>query len=120
MNTSRINKSKMFAPFLFNATKRTTCFLFIFYIVLFLVFVVGNYQQFLDSNLIYLIRISGFAAILCLVFSFLGMILSLMNAVICDRKKKYVLFSLIYFVVMATRVFFLVLLAFFDVLSSGV
>lgn len=88
--------------------------------MLFLVFVVGNYQQFLDANLIFLIRTSAFSAILCVFFSLLGLIVSVLNAVICTEKRRYIVFSGIYFLTAVSSLFFLILLAFFDVLSSGV
>lgn len=119
MNTSTKNLCKMKMSFLTNATRRTVLFLCLFCIFSFLAFVVGNYQIFLDSSLLFIIRVCAFAGILCIFFSFLGIILSIINLIFKQQKIKCIFSLIVYLVVLVFAIFFVLITCTFDVISSG-
>lgn len=83
-----LNTKKNKSPLLFILTRRTVIFLFLYLIVTTLFFVIGNYQKFIDSNLLIIIKIAAIDSILLACFSFVGIIESIYLIIICIKKQS--------------------------------
>lgn len=78
MRTSRFNKNKRNpVPLLYGMTRRTILFLYFFHLSIFLFFIFGNYQKFLDSTLTILIKLDALTSTALITFCVAGIIESI-------------------------------------------
>lgn len=122
MRTARQkNAEKISLSLLFKLTSRTVLFLFLFLTVLLVLYTIGNYQLFLDSNQKIILNAAAFTATTLLVFSLTGFIISIFCIIRKKGKRLFytakmiaIAFSALYSLV------FLILLRATAILSSGI
>ena len=122
MRTARQkNAEKISLSLLFKLTSRTVLFLFLFLTVLLVLYTIGNYQLFLDSNQKIILNTAAFTATTLLVFSLTGFIISIFCII---RKKGKRLFYTAKMIAIALSALyslvFLILLRATAILSSGI
>lgn len=122
MRTARQkNAEKISLSLLFKLTSRTVLFLFLFLTVLLVLYTIGNYQLFLDSNQKIILNAAAFTATTLLVFSLTGFIISIFCII---RKKGKRLFYTAKMIAIALSALyslvFLILLRATAILSSGI
>lgn len=105
--------------FFFRLVKRITLFLFLFQAVLLLLFIAGNFQSFLDSNLRFIFLCCSIISALLFFCSCLGIIDSIIMA-IQTKQRKYIFYIFRYFVFVILATIIFVLLRGISFLSSGI
>ena len=107
---------------LYRMTRRTTLFLTLFQIALLMFFTFGNYQKFLDSNQIIIIRISSFCATALITFCIAGIIESIVYLIktkIPEIKKTIRIYLILFSVDLIYAVITLIASRAIDILSAG-
>ena len=108
---------------LYQTTRRTVLFLTLFQFALLLFFIFGNYQKFLDSNQILIIRVSAFCATALITFCVLGIIQSVLH-LISSKSKRNKKFSITIIVFHGIACLYgivtLILSRAIDILSQGI
>lgn len=122
MRTARQkNAEKISLSLLFKLTSRTVLFLFLFLTVLLVLYTIGNYQLFLDSNQKIILNAAAFTATTLLVFSLTGFIISIFC--IIRKKGKRLLYTAKMIAIALSALYslvFLILLRATAILSSGI
>lgn|SRR5574344_311140 len=104
--------------FLFWLTFRAFLFLSLMLVVLTLFYVMGNFQQFLDSTQHFILLLSSIVSIALLFFSFAGLIESIFY-LITLKQKKYIFFIILFIVTLIAVSLLLLLLRTITFISSG-
>lgn len=126
MRTSRknqINQTKNNNySMLFKLTTRTSLMLFLFFLLIFFLYIAGNYQGFLDYNQIFILKIASVEIVISGVFYFAGIIQCLLKLFFDNKsaKKPYVIFLVFYSVLFFLSIFFIFLFRTIDILSYGI
>ncbi|MBP5359299.1 MAG: hypothetical protein J6Y69_08965 [Treponema sp.] len=93
--TEKTDKGNQNTSFFYKLTGRATMFLILAVMTTFILYVSGNYQQFLDSSQRFLLQWCSILTIILALFSFAGLFLSIVMTVVY-RKIRYLLFFLMY------------------------
>ena len=95
--TEKTGKGNQNTSFFYKLTGRATMFLILAVMTTFILYVSGNYQQFLDSSQRFLLQWCSILTIILALFSFAGLFLSIVMGIVY-RKIRYLLFFLMYLI----------------------
>ncbi|MBO5137386.1 MAG: hypothetical protein J6B81_02690 [Spirochaetaceae bacterium] len=108
MKTKVQKKNHRLKPVIFSMTNRTLLFLFAFLIVTVIFYVTGSLNQFLDSNLLFILRFLQVLSVLCMVFSLACFFQSVVFSISCKQLRFlfYILLAVVSAVVAVICFFF--------------
>lgn len=104
--------------FLFRLTKRFTLFLLLQAIVLIILYVTGNYQNFLDSTLRFIMLVASLNFAMLSFFSLAGLIESFC-LIFITKKKKYIAYLFAYIILIFFACISFIILRGISFVSSG-
>lgn len=116
------SEKKKSISLLFKLTRRTALFFFLFLCVLILFFVIGNYQQFLDSDLRLILKTAAASAYALACFSAAGLaegIVFLFLDKNAAARRFYIVHGILMLLASAAGVLFLTAFRILDLLSLG-
>ncbi|MCR4953395.1 MAG: hypothetical protein K6A43_04910 [Treponema sp.] len=92
------DKSKLNSAFwLFRLTRTSVFILFFFCVLLFLFYLMGNYQNFMDKTQLLILTVLGFSSVLEVVLSFLGLV-EIIFFMITNKFRVNNIFSLLFLI----------------------
>lgn len=111
---------KISLSLLFRLTRRSVLFLFLFLTDLLLLYIIGNYQLFLDSNQKLILNIASLVAAGLLFISTAGIIEGILCIIKKRRRRFYYIFHLILMIISAIySLLFMIIFSATLILSSG-
>lgn len=97
-------KTKTFL-ILYKLTKSLVAVLFLFIVLLFSFYLIGNYQNFLDKSLLLILNVLSIVSILCTFFSFCGLLENIFFMFTKESKIKNLISILIMFFCIIISIF---------------
>ena len=120
MNTSRFYSSKKIILYrAFVITSRTVLFLFLFSMMMFILFIMGNYRHFTDKNQAFIIKIATVSSTLLCVSSFFNIFCSAFFFFI-KRRTRYLITAFLMLFSSALGFFAAALLQTVEIISHGI
>lgn len=120
MNTSRFYSSKKIMLYrTFVITSRTVLFLFLFSIMMFILFIMGNYQHFTDKNQAFIIKIAAASSTMLCIASFFNIFCSVFFFFI-KRRTRYLITAFLMLFSSALGFFAAALLQTVEIISHGI
>lgn len=104
---------------LYHFNSRTSIFLWLFLLAMLLFYVIGSFQQFLDSTQQQILLLSFFITIVLCFFSVTGFVQSFIY-IFSVRKKKYLIYTLLYIFSIILSAAVLVFLQTLNFLAAGI
>lgn len=117
-NESTTQQNKPETTFLFRLTFRAYLFLLLMLIVLTLFYVMGNFQQFLDSTQHFNLLLSSVVSIALIFFSFIGLVESIVYS-ITTKQKKFIFYAALFLLTLIIVTVVLLLLRTIIFLAAG-
>lgn len=106
-------------PLFLNMVTRVTLFAYLFLIILFVLFYIGNKQGFLDDNLVIILNVILIDAIILGIFSLSGFFASIYYTIF-GKNLKYIFGILNFLICIVSAVLFAVFSGMISVLSDGI
>ena len=97
------NKGGKGTSFFYSLTGRATMFLLLAVFTTFILYVAGNYQEFLDSSQRFLLQWCSILTIMLALFSVSGFFLSIVMAIV-SKKIIYLLYLVMYLLTLALAI----------------
>ncbi|MBR6079568.1 MAG: hypothetical protein IKP60_05340 [Treponema sp.] len=105
--------------FLYTLVSRTVLFLSLLTLIVFIIYVAGNFQEFLDSTQRYLLRFCSISCVLQGIFCMFGIVLSIVMFIV-SLNPKYWLYFFIDIVLLVLAVVAFVVAYAMAFLSAGI
>lgn len=118
-NTFYYSSKKIFLYRLLIITSRTVLFFFLFSVMMFALFVMGNYQNFTDKNVRLIIKTAVFSSIFLCIFSAFNIFCASLFFVV-KRRKRYIVTALFMFLSCLLGLAMAVFLRTVEVISRGI
>ncbi len=115
------DKSKLNSAFwLFRLTRTSVFILFFFCVLLFLFYLMGNYQNFMDKTQLLILTVLGFSSVLEVVLSFLGLV-EIIFFMITNKFRVNNIFSLLFLILaFITSVIFVIYAVIIKRFATGI
>lgn len=105
---------------LYRLTNNIVALLFIFNTILFSLYLTGNFQNFLDKSLLFILSALSIGSILCIFLSFCGILENIFFLIADSSRLKYSLFIVLMFLCSGINVFYIVYSTVIRELSIGI